>query len=183
MSSGAPRFETRTVVACTQCATHWYAGLEASQCAHDDHDHVTYDVHVHRELVDLPGGGVTACSFDVADPYARPRQPGYGLYLDPRWQPPWPHDHLDWPDFGMPEDPAPVVAALGSLLERARRGECPEVGCLGGHGRTGTALACLAVLSGVPPDEAVGWIRARYCPSAVETADQEAFVLRFPGRW
>ena len=51
-----------------------------------------------------------------------------------------------------------------------------ELGCLGGHGRTGTALACLAVLSGVPAPDATAWVRSAYCNEAVETPEQEAFV-------
>jgi hypothetical protein len=62
-------------------------------------------------------------SFDAADPYARDRQPGYGLYLDRRWQPPWDHDHLDWPDFGIPADPALVLTALSSVRVKASHGE------------------------------------------------------------
>ena len=128
-------------------------------------------------MVVLPDGTqVTAVSFDATDPYARDQPPHYGLYLDGRWQPPWTHDHLDWPDFGVPADPTAAVTALQTVLERARTGERVEVGCLGGHGRTGTALACLAVLTGHPPAEAVNWVRATYCSKAVETADQEVFV-------
>ena len=111
----------------------------------------------------------------------RDRPPDHGLYLDPRWRPPWAHDHLEWPDFGVPADPVPVVAALRSLLDRARAGEQVEVGCLGGHGRTGTALACLAVLGGHPAGDAVAWVRANYCGKAVETAEQEAFVAGLGG--
>ena len=59
---------------------------------------------------------------------------------------------------------------------RARQGEVVELGCLGGHGRTGTALACLAVLAGTSPPAAVAWVRSAYCSQAVETPDQEAFV-------
>jgi protein-tyrosine phosphatase len=62
------------------------------------------------------------------------------------------------------------------VLERARTGEQVEIGCLGGHGRTGTALTCLAILAGHPAAEAVAWVRANYCPDAVESAGQEAFV-------
>ena len=47
---------------------------------------------------------------------------------------------------------------------RARRGELVEIGCLGGSGRTGTVLACMAVLAGVPPAEAVDWVRTRTRP-------------------
>ena len=57
-----------------------------------------------------------------------------------------------------------------------------EVGCLGGSGRTGTALACMAVLAGVPAAEAVPWVRAAYRPEAVETAEQEAWVQWFADR-
>jgi protein-tyrosine phosphatase len=112
----------------------------------------------------------------VVGPYSRDRPPDYGLYLDPRWQPPWNHDRLDWPDFGVPSDAGAVKAALSSVLDRARAGQLVEVGCLGGHGRTGAALACLAVLGGHPSDDAIAWIRAQYCPAAVETPEQEAFV-------
>jgi protein-tyrosine phosphatase len=44
--------------------------------------------------------------------------------------------------------------ALRELLERAET-ERVEIACGGGIGRTGTALACLAVLDGVPNDEAI----------------------------
>lgn len=45
--------------------------------------------------------------------------------------------------------------------------------------RTGTALALLAVLDGVPPGEAVGYVRRRYARHAVETPWQRRFVTRF----
>ena len=54
-----------------------------------------------------------------------------------------------------------------------------EIACGGGRGRTGTALAWIAVLSGVPPDEAVAFVRRHYDPHAVETPFQRRFVRRF----
>ena len=139
-------------------------------------------MHVHRCVVSLPDGTeVTAVSFDASDPYTRRQPPDYGLYLDPRWQPPWAHDHLDWPDFGVPGDTTRTTTALRALLARARGGQRVEIGCLGGHGRTGTALACLAVLAGHAPGHAVSWVRTNYCPAAVETAEQEAFVAGYSG--
>ncbi|HZC26720.1 MAG TPA: protein-tyrosine phosphatase family protein [Actinopolymorphaceae bacterium] len=167
------------IIACAECQVIWQPGGDAATCTDPDHQHRRFELHVHRDVVVLPDGtNVTAASFDAIDPYARDRQPDYGLYLDDRWQPPWVHDHLEWADFGVPDDPATVVAALRSVLDRARAGERVEVGCLGGHGRTGTALACLAVLAGHPAPDAVALIRTTYCPKAVETADQEAFVTR-----
>jgi protein-tyrosine phosphatase len=119
---------------------------------------------------------VTAVSFGSAEPYRREVPPDFGLYLDGRWQPPWPHEFLDWPDFSVPEDAELVVTALEALRQRARHGERVEIGCYGGHGRTGTALAVLALLCGHQPDQAVGWVRATYCERAVENDEQEAFV-------
>ncbi len=54
-----------------------------------------------------------------------------------------------------------------------------EIGCGGGRGGTGTALACLAVLDGLPPREAVGYVRGHYDPRAVETPWQHHYVARF----
>jgi hypothetical protein len=168
---------TRVVLACPECQVHWYVGAEPDRCTDGDHQHQRFELHRHLSAVVLPDGTeVTAASFDPIDLYGRDRPPDHGLYLDERWQPPWPHDHLDWPDFGVPDDPAPVLAALGGLRDRARAGRRVEVGCLGGHGRTGTALAVLAVLGGHPAEEAVAWVRANYCRQAVETPEQEAFV-------
>lgn len=170
------------MTACPVCQVHWDAGFEEAKCTESDHPHQTFDVHRHRSLVVLPDGTeLTAVSFDPPDPYRRVQVPDYGLYLDPRWQPPWTHDHLEWPDFGVPDDVAGAVAALLSVLNRARDGDRVEIGCLGGHGRTGTALASLAVLSGQPAGEAVAWVRANYCAKAVETPEQEAFVGRLGG--
>lgn len=169
--------QTRAVAACPQCGVFWHLEGEAAKCTDPGHEHLRFEMHRHRDVVVLADGtDVTAVSFDETDPYGRARPPSFGLYLDDRWQPPWPHERLDWPDFGVPDDPAPVVATLRSLRARARAGERVEIGCLGGHGRTGTALACLAVLCGQPTDDAVDWVRREYCDRAVETDAQEAFV-------
>jgi hypothetical protein len=174
--------ETRLVVACAECQVHWYTDDEPAKCADPDHKHQRFEVHRHRSVVVLPDGTeVIAVSFDATDPYARDQPPDYGRYLDDHWQPPWTHDHLDWPDFGVPDDAAQVIAALRSVVDRARGGERVEVGCLGGHGRTGTALACLAMLTGHPAETAVAWVRANYCADAVETAEQETFVVGLDG--
>ncbi len=170
----------RLVEACPTCGVGWSAGADPG-CLDPSHAHRRIELHVHHTPVLLPDGTrLTAVSFDAADPYRRDRPPDFGLYLDTRWQPPWPHAHLDWPDFGVPADPDAVVAALRALRERAAAGERVEIGCLGGHGRTGTALAALAVIAGHPADDAVAWVRDAYCARAVETPEQEAFVRELP---
>jgi hypothetical protein len=165
-------------MACIDCGQSWETGVEQAQCENQDHQHRVFEVHRHLDLVELPDGTtLTAASFDPEDPYSRCPEPTYGLYLDSRWRPPWDHAHIEWPDFGVPENTAAVRESLTDLLGRARSGELVEVGCLGGHGRTGTALACLAVLSGQSGEDAVNSVRANYCSNAVETPEQEAFVI------
>ena len=107
--------------------------------------------------------------------------PAFGLYLlgsEPpavAWESAW----LRWPDFGLPADRDDAVRALRQAWQRAAA-ERVEVACAGGRGRTGTALACLAVLDGIPRRRAVGFVREHYDPRAVETLWQRRFVARFP---
>ncbi|MFD7898782.1 protein phosphatase [Streptomyces sp. NPDC059743] len=67
---------------------------------------------------------------------------------------------------------------LREALARAAD-ERVEIACGGGRGRTGTALACLAVLDGVPADRSVEYVRSHYHRRAVETPWQRRYVLRF----
>jgi hypothetical protein len=92
--------------------------------------------------------------------------------------PPWPHRRIVWPDFWLPRDRLDALDALSEALRRARDGEVVEVACYGGRGRTGTALAALAVLDGMPPRDAVTWVRRNYHPKAVETPWQARWVRR-----
>ncbi|AOP49532.1 protein-tyrosine phosphatase family protein [Streptomyces lydicus] len=106
--------------------------------------------------------------------------PAYALYLlgkqppDVDWEAAW----LRWPDFRLPSSHAQARALLGEAWTRADR-ERVEVACEGGRGRTGTALACLAVLDGVPAAQAVDYVRRNYHPRAVETPWQKRYVRRF----
>jgi protein-tyrosine phosphatase len=87
---------------------------------------------------------------------------------------------LRWPDFWLPTDRTYAREVLLEAWERAVTDRV-EVACGGGRGRTGTALACLAVIDGVPADEAVAFVRRRYQPGAVETPWQKRYVRRFSG--
>jgi protein-tyrosine phosphatase len=83
-----------------------------------------------------------------------------------------------WPDWRLPRNPADARDALVEAWERAAT-ERIEVACGGGLGRTGTALACLAVLDGVPAADAVAYVRSHYHPRAVETPWQRRYVRGF----
>ena len=103
----------------------------------------------------------------------------FGLYLDTAWRPTWPAEVVEWPDFGLPVATAGAMSQIRGAFTRAQAGERVEVGCRGGLGRTGTVLACMAVLSGVPGSEAVEWVRDHYDRHAVETAEQAQWVELF----
>jgi rhodanese/phosphatase family protein len=110
-------------------------------------------------------------------------EPAFGVYLLGA-EPPataWPRRWVRCADFWVPRDSLDAADAFREAWERAAN-ERVEVGCGGGVGRTGTGLACLAVLDGVPPGEAVAYVRRHYNRRAVETPWQRRFVARF-GRW
>ncbi|MCX5263408.1 protein phosphatase [Streptomyces sp. NBC_00199] len=106
--------------------------------------------------------------------------PAYGLYLLGRRPPaaPWESRWVRWPDFRLPADRGDARTALTEAWRRAAD-ERVEIACFGGRGRTGTALACLAVLDGVPPTEAVAFVRRHYDRHAAETPWQRRYVRRF----
>lgn len=111
----------------------------------------------------------------------RPRRdspaPDFAVYLlgrDPR-VPGWEYRWVRWRDFRLPDSTEQAVTALREAHTRAAS-ERVEIACGGGIGRTGTALAVLAIMSGVPADDAVPWVRAHYHPRAVETRKQKRWV-------
>jgi hypothetical protein len=90
----------------------------------------------------------------------------------------WEAHWVRWPDFWLPADPAQAREVLLEAWDNALTGRV-EIACRGGLGRTGTALACLAVIDGVPPQHAVAFVRRHYHPRAVETPWQRRYVSRF----
>lgn len=110
-------------------------------------------------------------------------EPEFGLYLlAHRPEPmPWPSRWLRWPDFRLPADSDDAHDALTQLWHRSLE-ERVEVACRGGLGRTGTALACLAVIDGVPWRNAVAYVRQHFDARAVETPWQKRYVGRFDRR-
>lgn len=90
----------------------------------------------------------------------------------------WESRWVRWPDFWWPSDPTQAAEALYEAWESAPT-QRVEIGCGGGRGRTGTALACLAILDGIPARQAVSFVRQHYHPRAVETPWQRRYVDRF----
>jgi hypothetical protein len=108
--------------------------------------------------------------------------PQFALYLQAKPPPgvAWESRWLRWPDWWLPADPRAARDALVDLWQRTAT-ERVEVACSGGQGRTGTALACLAILDGVAAREAVTYVRKHYNPRSVETPWQRRYVAHFQG--
>ncbi|MEU4773170.1 protein phosphatase [Micromonospora sp. NPDC023644] len=139
-----------------------------------------------RTPYSVAGLTVWGTSLDSADRRAAvgtAKPADLGVYLDDRWLPEadahqrW---FLTWPTLDAPPQAGRVVAALAYVLERLRLGDFVEIACFGGHGRTGTAIACLDVLAGASPADAVARMRREYCPYAIGSDELAAFVHDVP---
>lgn len=90
---------------------------------------------------------------------------------------------IEWPDFEAPDmDNAWWEEVVSGILQLPPHSNI-VVYCLGGHGRTGTALSILAILMGaVPPKEdAVMWLRDKYCSKIVESSTQIQYIEDITG--
>lgn len=91
-------------------------------------------------------------------------------------------------DFSIPDHKdmeIGIIDALGHMMQ----GNDIYVGCMGGIGRTGLFMGCLAkvmkdcdavgIRSEARVDDPVKWVRQHYIPHAIETRDQQDFVRTF----
>jgi hypothetical protein len=86
---------------------------------------------------------------------------------------PTPRIQIPWPDYGTPRLPAAFWQELVDLLPAGK----VAVGCVGGHGRTGSALVALRmVIWGESFLDALTATRKDYCADAVETMGQRVYL-------
>lgn len=109
--------------------------------------------------------------------------PDFGLYADFMWEPGWRNEYIVWPDFEIPDFASVAIEQIHSACERVVNGERVEIGCIGGHGRTGTIAACMAVTlsymvgeTPLSPSDARALVQREYCRHAIETDEQEWWV-------
>jgi hypothetical protein len=127
----------------------------------------------------LPSGRLLRAR-DLRDAEPVGRRPEFGVYLsdaDPgRFG--WPATWIRWADGRLPADRALVETAL---LEAWRLcvDDRVEIACSGGREPTGTALACLAVLDGAPPAQAIRLVKAQYDNWTVCTPRRRLFIGAF----
>lgn len=133
-------------------------------------------------VIELPSG-LTVRGRSLRAGVPAGTSPDFAVYL--RGQSPevtdWSSIWLRWPDFWVPLDGSDARQVIGELYARLADRRC-EVACGGGVGRTGSVLAALAVLDGLEPDAAIGLIRERYHPRAVEMPWQRRWVAMVASR-
>lgn len=129
-------------------------------------------------VVKLPDGTEIICS-SQHDPKDRDdAYPDFGCYMASSWKPDWRSYWLNWNDYGLPNMSMAVVDQIvDDLLKMSREGYRVEIGCIGGHGRTGSLLALLALKAGIDdPEKAIEFVHTTYCEEAIESARQEWYI-------
>lgn len=86
---------------------------------------------------------------------------------------------LNWPDMQAVNLPYEFWRDL--MRCASRWGWRILVFCVGGHGRTGTALACMLVARGWKAQDAIDFVRKNHCNKAIETETQERYIYRMSG--
>ena len=83
-------------------------------------------------------------------------------------------------DMCAPTDVAEFKKMIDWLAQKLEQGKKIHVGCMGGHGRTGTVLAAL-VAQITDSKDAIEWVRKNYCKKAVESHSQVQFLVKHYG--
>ncbi len=79
---------------------------------------------------------------------------------------------LDWPDRDRP----PLIPQAWPHLAAHLNGNIMTA-CQDGHGRSGTAAACLMMCwTDYSPLDAISHLRALHCPQAIESVEQHSYL-------
>ena len=86
---------------------------------------------------------------------------------------------VSWWDYAAP--PPEAVLYVAVVADLIRNGKVVQIGCLAGHGRTGTFAALVRLALGLDTSaaDAQKWLRTNYCSEAVESKPQEAAVVDY----
>lgn len=145
----------------------------------EGHQPLSLGVHGGVELF-VHGGSCNSPAVKDADVYI-----GFdaGMQLTERRYPWNPGDEVH---FKLPDGTAPKGAAQQKewaklvtwAAQQILAGRKVHAGCIGGHGRTGTFLACLVREMRPEITDAIGYVREHYCPKAVESREQVDFLVK-----
>lgn len=86
--------------------------------------------------------------------------------------------HFPIPDYGVPKMDA-MRQTVARIVKDANAGEKILIHCVGGQGRTGTVLGCIARAQlGLGGKEAIRFVRSAI-PEAIETGEQQELIHNF----
>lgn len=127
------------------------------------------------------GSGLVIYGGSCAHPVVTDADVYVGLDFSMRKTPqayPWmPGDEFLFPitDMQAPNDPKLFAGLIDWLAVQLTANRKVHVGCIGGHGRTGTVLAAVvSVMMG--RKDAIEYVRQNYCVKAVESKAQVMFL-------
>lgn len=122
--------------------------------------------------------------------------PDFGVYMSQGWMnglsdiwaigvkidtPHYPALYTDWTDYGD-HDQHTYEKLVKVVVECLEMGLNTDIGCAGGHGRSGTLLAgVIAKVEGLSAMDAIEAARERHCKNAVETVSQHNMVRKLCG--
>lgn len=125
---------------------------------------------------------IAAYDWGVKGPETRYRSTGKWEVLDSFFPRQPTKLSVKWPD----RDPPPFTPEFLSKVIELVRKDNPKghivFSCVGGHGRTGTALAAVRILHlNEKAAQAIAWVRKHYCDRAVESKEQVSWLYRISG--
>ncbi len=88
--------------------------------------------------------------------------------------------HYEIKDMHPPDNPEEFKKLISWLAEQITEGKKVHVGCIGGHGRTGTVLAAL-VAHMTDEEDPIAYVRQHYCKKGVEAKSQIDFLMKHFG--
>lgn len=89
------------------------------------------------------------------------------------------HVHFPITDMKAPPEPELFKELVEWICNQLQEGKKIHVGCIGGHGRSGTLVAAVAAKFG--HKDAIAWARQHHCKKAVESQDQVNFLVKHYG--
>ena len=124
----------------------------------------------------------------------QPRE-GYDIYIGFCYTMKFKHQPYPWEDTYdpiiefqynitdgcAPKSPKEFKKLVNWVSDQLDDGKKIHVGCIGGHGRTGTFLAALVSLYEDLTDDPIKWVRENHCKKAVESESQMKFLKKHFG--
>lgn len=164
-------------------------------------DYILRQCHHKRDEVQIGGHFILASEWFYDTDINLEPVPDLGIYLHSGWdkffEPPqiigepegfgsinqaiYPVIIVPWADQGVISMPM-LNWLMEGIKHNLAQGKLIEIGCLGGHGRTGTLLACiLGFVEELSAHEAIKTLRLRYCKKAVESKAQAKLIAEYLG--